>query len=81
MTQFETKSISPKIFEITLYHPTNFFIHINNKSPKCSKYQTFGDPFDEKEEGHICIVSQNIDCLIINVKNNSKQERSINWLI
>ena len=68
---------SPQTFEITPYYTTNN----KSKSPKYSKYKTFGDPFDQKEDGHIRIVSQNINCLGIKAKNNPKQERLINWLI
>ena len=46
-------------FEITPYYPTNQKF----QSSKYSKYKTFGDPFDQKEDGNIRIVSQNIDCL------------------
>ena len=68
---------SSHTFEITPYYP------INQKfqSSKYSKYKTFGDPFDQKQDGNIRIVSQNINCLGIKAKNNSKQERLINWLI
>ena len=73
--------MSPETFNISSYKPTQTFNHSEVNTNKYSKYRTFGDHFGEKETGHIQIVSQNIYCLGIKSKNNSKQDRLINWLL